>query len=109
METNMMKIGSFAPQGMNPASRVVILLSFSLSNVLVAIIAGTEHPKPIKRGMKDRPLNPNRRKILSITKATRAIYPLSSKKLINRYNTKIRGRNPRMAPSPSNTPSTTRL
>src|SRR5690554_2929427 len=72
-ETNMMKIGSLAPQGIKPHKSVVILRSFSLSKVRVAMIAGTEHPKPIKRGMKERPESPNRLNILSMTKATRAI------------------------------------
>ena len=60
-------------QGIKAVIMVVIFLSFSLSQVRVAIIAGTPQPNPINKGMKERPDNPKRRKILSITKATRAM------------------------------------
>ena len=52
---------------------MVILRSRSLDNVRVAMIAGTEQPKPINIGTMLRPERPILRKILSMTKATRAI------------------------------------
>ena len=70
---NIAKIGSFAPQGIKPVTTVVIYLSFSLSKVLVAIIAGTPQPKPINKGINDYTDKPKSLKILYITKATRAM------------------------------------
>ncbi|MPN12241.1 hypothetical protein SDC9_159553 [bioreactor metagenome] len=75
---NMANTGHFAPQGMKGVSMMVIFLSFSFSMVLVAMIPGTEHPVPISMGIKDLPERPNLLKILSMMKATLAIYPLSS-------------------------------
>ena len=69
----------FAVQGIKVVSMIVILRSFSFSMVLVAMMAGTPQPVPIKIGMKDLPERPNLRKIRSIIKATRAIYPESSR------------------------------
>ncbi len=80
---------------------MVIFRSFSLSRVLDAIRAGTEHPKPMSMGIKERPLNPNWRKIRSMTKATRAMYPLSSRKDRSRNSTSTRGKNPATEPIPS--------
>ena len=72
-------ISVFAPQGIKEATIIVILLSLSFSIVLVAIIPGTEHPVPIKIGIKDFPDNPNFLKIRSKIKAILAMYPISSK------------------------------
>ena len=66
-------IGSFAPQGINVVSIIVILLSLSFSIVLVAIIPGTPQPELIRTGINDFPERPNLRKILSIIKAILAI------------------------------------
>ena len=71
-------ISVFAPHGINEATIIVILLSFSFSIVLVAIIPGTEHPVPISIGMNDFPESPNLRKILSKINAILDIYPISS-------------------------------
>ena len=81
--------GSFAPQGMKLVVMMVILLSLSFSIVLEAIIPGTLHPVPINIGMKDLPDRPNFLKILSITKATLAMYPHPSKNARNKNNTNI--------------------
>ncbi len=69
---------SFAPHGINGAVITVILRSFSFSIIFVAMIPGTLQPVHTSRGMNDFPDNPNFLKILSIIKATRAIYPQSS-------------------------------
>jgi hypothetical protein len=57
---------------------IVILLSRSLGRVLVAITAGTVQPKPISNGTILLPESPVFLRSLSITKATLAMYPLSS-------------------------------
>ena len=60
-------------------SKIVIFLSRLEESVRVAIMAGTVQPKPLSIGTKLRPESPIFRKSLSITKATLAIYPESSK------------------------------
>ena len=66
-------MGSLAEQLINGVSRIVILRSRSLDRVRVAIMAGTEQPKPMSMGTKLRPERPMRRSSLSITNATRAM------------------------------------
>ena len=58
---------------------MVKILSLLLSRVLVAIIAGTLHPKPTSMGINDFPGRPKNCMNLSITKAALAIYPESSR------------------------------
>ena len=58
---------------MKGVSRMVIFRSRSEDTVRVAMIAGTEQPKPISSGTMLRPDRPILRSSLSITKATRAI------------------------------------
>ena len=67
------RIGNFAPQEKKGMTRIVAVRSFSSASVLVFIIAGTEHPKPIIIGINARPESPKRRNILSIMNAIRAI------------------------------------
>ena len=88
---------------------MVIRRSFSFSIVLVAIIPGTPQPELIKNGIKDLPDKPKRLKILSMMKATRAIYPQSSRIDRNKKTIAICGANPIGAPSPPIIPSTTKL
>ena len=76
-------IGIRAEQLMKGVIRIVISLDDRLSIILVPIIAGTLHPKPIIRGIKDFPCSPILCMSLSIMNATRAMYPLSSIKDIN--------------------------
>ena len=66
-------IGNLALQDINGVNKIVIFLSRSEGNVRDAIIAGTEHPKPINIGTKLLPDSPIFLNALSITKATRAI------------------------------------
>ena len=66
-------IGSLAPQGIKVVVMIVIRRSRSFSIVLEAMTPGTPQPVPISIGIKDLPLNPNLRKIRSMTKAIRAI------------------------------------
>ena len=70
-------------------------------------MAGTEQPNPISIGTKLLPESPIFRRSLSITKATRAIYPVSSR--IDRKKNKVTivGRNPITLPIPLKIPSTT--
>ena len=72
--------GIFAPQGIKPVVITVILLSRSCSMVRDAIIPGTPQPVATSIGIKDLPERPSLRKILSIIKAMRDIYPQSSSK-----------------------------
>ena len=101
--------GSFAPHGMNVAVMTVMRRSFSFSMVLVANTPGTPHPVDTNMGMKDLPDRPKRRNTRSITNATRAIYPQSSRKLSRTNSTSICGMKPSTAPTPAITPSHTRL
>ena len=84
---------------------MVIFLSLSEESVLVAMIAGTEHPKPISIGTKLRPDKPIFRRSLSITNETLAIYPLSSSMDRKKKSTTIIGRKDNTLPTPVNTPS----
>ena len=52
---------------------MVILRSRSLDTVRVAMMAGTEQPKPMSMGTMLRPDSPILRRGLSITNATRAM------------------------------------
>ena len=65
--------GSFAPQGMAVVVIMVMRRSFSFSMVRVAMMPGTPQPEEMRKGMKDLPDRPKRRKIRSIMKATRAM------------------------------------
>ena len=69
------------------------------------MIAGTLQPKPTSIGTILRPESPTRRKSLSIKKATRAMYPLSSSRDRNRYNTTTIGTKDSTEPTPVKTPS----
>lgn len=66
-------IGIFAEQLIYGVSIIVILRSRSDETVRVAIIAGTEQPKPMSMGTMLRPERPIFRRGLSMTKATRAM------------------------------------
>ena len=85
--------------------RIVILRSRSLGSVLVDITAGTVQPKPINSGTILRPESPSLRSSLSITKATLAIYPLSSSKERKKNNVTIIGRKLKTLPTPAKMPS----
>ncbi|MFU0823467.1 MAG: hypothetical protein ACFWTK_00135 [Clostridium sp.] len=89
-------------------SSAASFLSFSLSRVLADIIAGTEQPNPTTIGMKALPERPIFLISLSIKKAARAIYPLSSRKDIPRNSAKIIGRKTIIEPTPPTIPSTIR-
>ena len=86
---------------------MVSFLSRSEGNVLLAMTPGTVHPKPISIGTMLRPERPIFRRSLSITNATRAIYPLSSSKERNRNNVTIVGRKLNTLPTPLQMPSST--
>ena len=83
------RIGSFAPQLKKGITRIVAIRSFSSARVRVLTIAGTEQPKPIIIGINALPDRPNFLKMRSRMKATRAIYPLSSRIEKNRNNRRI--------------------
>ena len=63
----------FAEQLIYGVSRMVIFRSRSEDTVRVAMMAGTEQPKPMSMGTMLRPERPIFRRGLSMTKATRAI------------------------------------
>lgn len=71
--------GILAEQDMKGVSMMVIRRSRSFSSVRAAITPGTEQPKPMSMGTKERPDKPVRWSSLSIMKAARAIYRLSSR------------------------------
>ena len=66
-------MGSFAPHEKKGITLIVAVLSLSSASVRVFIIAGSEQPKPIIMGIKALPESPNLLKILSKTKAIRAM------------------------------------
>ena len=74
--------------------------------IFEAIIPGIPHPDEIKSGIKLFPESPNLRKIRSMIKATRAIYPQSSKIAKKKNKTNICGTKPMTAPTPPIIPST---
>ena len=94
-----------ALQDINGVSMMVIFLSRSLASVRVAMMAGTEQPNPMSIGTNERPESPILRSSLSITNATRAIYPLSSKSDRKKNSTTMVGKNDNTLPTPANTPS----
>ena len=94
---------------MNGVSRIVIRRSLSLGRVREAMTAGTVQPKPISRGTILRPESPILLRILSITNATRAIYPLSSSIERKKNIVTMIGRKLRTLPTPSKMPSMIRL
>ena len=71
--------------------------------------AGTVHPNPMSIGTILLPERPIFLKSLSITKATLAIYPLSSKRARNRNSVTIIGRKESTLPTPAKIPSMIRL
>ena len=76
---------------MKGVSITVILRSCSEGRVRVAMMAGTLQPNPTSIGTKLRPDRPKRRSTLSITKATRAMYPESSSIESSRKSTTMSG------------------
>ena len=97
-------MGIFAEQLINGVSIIVIFLSRSEGKVLVAIIAGTEQPKPIIIGTKLLPDKPIFLKSLSITKAILAIYPLSSNNDRKKNKTTMIGKKLKTLPTPTKIP-----
>ncbi len=73
MSANNTYIGSLAEQDINGVMNIVLFLSFSLSNALDAITAGTVQPNPNTIGKNAFPDNPSILIIPSITYATLAI------------------------------------
>ena len=73
-------IGMRASQLISGRMSMVTSRDRRLSMVRVAITAGTFHPSPRIKGMKDFPCNPILCMSLSMIKAARDMYPLSSMK-----------------------------
>ena len=101
-------MGSLAEQDINGVTSIVFRLSCSVSSALVAIIAGTVQPNPKIIGKNAFPDNPTFPMTESITYATLAIYPLSSKIANARNRIKIFGRKVKIPPTPAIMPSTNR-
>ena len=100
-------MGILAEQLIYGTSMMVMRLSRSEETVRVAMMAGTEHPKPISSGTKLLPESPSFLSSLSITNATRAIYPVSSRMERKKNSVTIIGRKDSTLPTPANTPSIT--
>ena len=73
-----MYTGRRAEQLMKGRTSIVTRRLLRLSIIRVLITAGTLQPKPMMSGMKDLPCRPILCISLSMMKAARAIYPLSS-------------------------------
>ena len=101
-------MGSFAVQLINGVSITVIFLSRAEGRVRLAITPGTVQPKPISIGTMLLPESPILRRSLSVTKATRAIYPLSSSIDRKKKSVTIIGTKLSMLPTPLKIPSTIR-
>ena len=86
---------------------MVIFRSRSLGSVLVDMIAGTVQPNPISIGTMLLPDRPIFLSSLSIKKATRAMYPLSSIKERKKNRVTITGRKLKTEPTPEKIPSIT--
>ena len=97
-------IGSLAVQLMKGISMIVSFLSRSEGSVRLAITPGTEQPKPIRSGTILLPERPSFLRSLSVTKATLAIYPVSSRSDRKKKSIMIIGRKEITAPTPSNIP-----
>ena len=76
-------------------------------SVLLAMMPGTEHPRPISSGTMLRPERPIFLRSLSVTKATLAIYPLSSSIERKKNSMTMMGRKLSTDPTPPKIPSTT--
>ena len=100
-------MGSFAVQLIKGVSRMVIFRSRSLGRVRVDMTAGTVQPKPMRSGTMLRPDSPSFRRILSMKKATLAMYPLSSRSERKKNMVMMMGRKLSTLPTPSKIPSTT--
>ncbi len=98
-------IGNLAEQGMKVVTITVNRRSFSFSIVRLAITPGTPQPVAINMGINDLPDRPNLRNRRSMTNATRAMYPQSSKIAKQKNSTKICGKKPKPAPTPATMPS----
>ena len=97
-------IGNLAPHVISGATSAVIFLSFSLSKVLVAIMAGEEQPSPIIIGINALPDKPTFLIVLSIKNAVLDIYPLSSNIDIPKNSVNIKGKNGNVPPTPPTIP-----
>ena len=95
----------FAEQLIYGVKSIVIFLSLSDETVLVAITAGTEQPKPMSMGTKLLPESPIFLRGLSITNATLAIYPVSSKIERKKKRVTTMGRKDNTLPTPVKIPS----
>ena len=108
MEAKNTYTGSFAVQLINGVRSTVSLRSLADGKVLDAITPGTVQPKPTSIGTMLLPLSPIFLNALSVTKATLAMYPVSSKSERKKKSTTIKGRNESTLPTPVNIPSMTR-
>lgn len=93
---------------MKGVNNIAIFRSLEEGNVLVDITAGTVHPNPINIGTIDFPDRPIFLNGLSITDATLAIYPESSKNDKKKNSVTTIGRNDSTDPIPLKIPFITR-
>ena len=89
---------------MNGMSIIVSFLSLSDGMVRDAMTPGTEQPKPTSIGTIDLPESPIFLSALSITKATLAIYPVSSRSDRKKNNNTMYGMNEITVPTPVKIP-----
>ena len=98
-------IGSFAEHVKKGVMRIDVSLSFSESSARAPMMAGTPQPKPTISGMMPLPVRPTRRMIGSMMKATRAIYPVPSRKDSMKNSVKMSGTKLMTLPTPATIPS----
>ena len=94
-----------AVQLINGVRRIVSLRSLADGRVRDAITPGTVQPKPMSIGTILLPLSPIFLRALSVTKATLAIYPVSSKRERKKNRTTMIGRKESTLPTPVKIPS----
>ena len=95
-----------ALQLMNGVTSITLNLSRLFSSAREAIIAGTVQPKPSSMGMNALPESPSLLIIPSMTYATLAMYPLSSRKASARKSMHMLGKKVMIVPTPLIMPST---
>ena len=103
----MVNTGNLAEQLIKGVTIIVMMRSFQLSIVRVAIIAGMAQATPDISGTTLFPFKPNLRMTLSIRKTTRAIYPDSSRIEMKANRIAICGTKIKMPPIPGINPSVT--
>ena len=98
-------MGILAEQLMNGMRRIVTIRSRSDGSVRLAMTPGTVQPNPTSMGTMLRPDRPIFLRSLSMTNATRAMYPESSSRARKKNSVTMMGTKLTTVPTPAKTPS----